>query len=89
MTEHAPVRRRVPAKEELSPEASRLRRRYLWGGAILGVAIGALVAVFVIPPLMSHYFGTADVQFRDTYERDGHAVTVERLAAGPVHLPLP
>jgi hypothetical protein len=77
------VRRPVESGE--SPEEREGRRGCMLLGGMMGIAIGALVAFFVVPPLMSHYFGTADVALGKAYEGDGQVLTVvdARHVAGP------
>lgn len=70
----AQVRRRVI--REL-PAAERSSRRTAWWiGGLLGVLVGVGVALFVVPPLMGRYFGTADVGLGEDFRRDGATLTL-------------
>lgn len=73
----ATARVRRPISQAL-PAAERSSRRTAWwlGGA-LGIVVGVVVALFVVPPLMGRYFGTADVGLGDDFRRDGATLTFE------------
>ena len=77
----APARRRV-VREMATADAAG-RRGCMLVGALLGVGIGALVALFVVPPLLNHYFGTADVELGKTYEGDAKRMTVREVRTVP------
>ena len=81
MSERAPVRR--PVGGEAATEDREGRRGCLLIGAILGVGIGTLVALFVVPPLLNHYFGTGDIELGTTYREDGNALTVREAERVP------
>jgi hypothetical protein len=45
-------------------------------GGVLGVIVGVVVALFVVPPYINDLFGTSDVSLGDTYDREGRTMTV-------------
>jgi hypothetical protein len=77
MPEPSVVRRPVPEKE---PEDTSGRRGCITLGAVLGIAIGALVAFFVLPGVLHHYFGTAKMGLGETYHGDGLNLRAESIA---------
>jgi hypothetical protein len=71
------IRRRLDTAPP--PEEVAGRRRWWWAGGVLGIVAGVLIAFFVVPPLMGHFFGTADVALGDTYSRDGRSLAVDEV----------
>jgi hypothetical protein len=63
----APVRRRRLAQEAPGTPPS-IKRKWWYGGAILGTLVGAVVAVLAIPPVFDRYFGIADIALGHTYD---------------------
>lgn len=47
-------------------------------GAVLGIVAGIAVALFVVPPLMDHFFGEPTVKVGGVYRGDGREVGVLR-----------
>ncbi|MBI2767444.1 MAG: hypothetical protein HYX53_16235 [Chloroflexi bacterium] len=74
MTEPVLVRRPVPEKE---PEDTSGRRGCILLGALLGVAVGAVFALFGLPPIIHYYFGSANIEVGETYRGDGKNIRVE------------
>jgi hypothetical protein len=70
------ARRRVEAEDAEAPEERSARRGCMFVGGILGVVAGVLLAFFVVPPLMNHYFGTADIPLGKEYRGDGRVLRV-------------
>jgi hypothetical protein len=77
VTEPTLVRRPVPEKE---PEDTTGRRGCIAVGALLGVVAGAVFALFGLPPIIHHYFGTASIAVGETYRGDGKNIRVESVA---------
>ena len=75
MTEPERLRKRV--QDDRRP-ADPARRGCLLIGAFLGVAVGVVVALFLVPPLFDRYFGTADIALGDTHAADGKRLRVDR-----------
>jgi len=71
-----PARRRVISDAALDTSG---RRGCMLIGAVLGVGIGAVIAFFVVPPVLNHYFGTADIALGATYTGEAKRITVREV----------
>lgn len=78
-----PRRARRPVRYSEEPQDASGRRGCLILGGLLGVVAGALLAFFVLPPLINYYFGTADVKANKTYTADAKVIRVTRVEARP------
>ena len=66
MTPSQPARRRVTESE---PEDRSKRNLVVLLGALVGIGAGVVAALFIAPPLIDHFFGTADIDLGQPYER--------------------
>lgn len=82
----APTRRPVPDEREDTSG----RRGCMTVGALLGVAVGLVIALVVMPRVFDHYFGTADIELGKTWEgtdgRTARVIDAERLPDGTFHV---
>jgi hypothetical protein len=76
------VRRRI----EPPSEETRKRNGCLVWGAVLGVLAGIMVGVYVLPPVLRHYYGETHVAVDEFYSGDGKAIRV--LSMGQASEPL-
>ncbi|MFN0096605.1 MAG: hypothetical protein ACKVVT_17750 [Dehalococcoidia bacterium] len=79
----SPARVRKRISHELPVEERSSRRTAWWIGGLLGVLVGAVVAFFVVPPLMNQYFGTADVGLGTAHSADGGRYTLTAFDEEP------
>ncbi|MCC6382287.1 MAG: hypothetical protein IT304_07245 [Dehalococcoidia bacterium] len=82
-TPDEPRRARRPVRDREGPEDTSGRRGCLIVGGLLGIVAGALLAFFVLPPLINYYFGTADVKAGKAYTADAKVIRVTRVEARP------
>jgi hypothetical protein len=68
------LRQRIPEEAPSTPPS--IRRLYWYGGAVLGVVAGVVIALLVVPPIFNHYFGVADIALGHTYRGEGVALRV-------------
>ncbi len=76
------IQNRVPVGGSTAPEDPG-RRGCLLIGAFLGVGVGVIVALFIMPRVFDRYFGTADVELGATHSADGKRIKVERYDERP------
>lgn len=73
-------RRRLDVKD---PAETAGRTGCLALGAVLGIAAGVVVALFIMPRVFDHYFGVSDIFIGETYDNDGKVITLESLKRIP------
>lgn len=77
-----PVRRRI---EQPSAEKQKRSGCITWG-AVLGVLAGIMVGVYVLPPVLRHYYGEKTIHAGETYHSDGKTVRVTSFGS-PIDFP--
>ena len=73
-----PNRKRLSIDQDAAPGN---RRGCLVTGAILGVLAGFIVGLFVVPPLINHYFADNPIQPGQSYEAENAEITLRKISA--------
>jgi hypothetical protein len=70
-------RKRLPIDQDAAPGN---RRGCLVTGAILGVLAGLIVGLFVVPPLVNHYFADNPIQPGQPYKAENAEITLQKVS---------